>query len=107
MNAPHWSLRLIKNLAASGSFILSQTKAVAFFDSKDEAYATAAEQIAKLTAMNFSHVKQQADACDVYGVVIDGVAWYLKVTVQAKSTLFVMSLHPATGPIKTNGGIVY
>lgn len=55
--------------------------------------------------MNFCHTLHQVDICDVYGVVLDGAGWYLKVTVQ-NPTLIVVSLHPLMHPIRTNGGEV-
>jgi hypothetical protein len=45
------------------------------------------------------------DTCDVYGVRINGSGWYLKVTID--ELLVVVSLHPLTGPLKTNSGVLH
>lgn len=109
MKSPRWSLRVIKNLAASGAVEVLETRAAEFFEGgRDEAYDAAIAAVAALTAKNFSHTVSQADECDVYGIVRDGAGWYLKVTVMQpkNATLIVISLHPLEWPLRTNGGMV-
>lgn len=106
MSASRWSLKIVKQLASKGDLVLSQTKAVAFFSSETEAYETARRTIANLSSLDYSHTVQQRDEADVYGVVIGGSGWYLKISVQTGSLLLVISLHPAKAPIRTKKGMV-
>ena len=94
---------MVKRLATSDAFIISQTRAADFFVSIEVARATISATIGRMTAMDFAHtVKTQMDEADVYGPLLDGRQWYLKLTVQPVTRLIVISMHPAEKPLETN-----
>lgn len=97
---------MVKKLAAEGKLKLSQSKAVAYFNSESEAIATAKDVIAKLSALNYSCTLQQIDECDEYGVMIGTAGYHLKLTIFKEPQLMIVSLHPLLKPIKTKKGTV-
>ena len=106
---PHFPLALVKGLAAlpDGLFI-QRTRAVDFFTSHAEAYAAARRVIEGPTESDFSEtLRLTHDVADVYGVRIEDVGWYLKMTVdETVPEVAVISSHPLERPIRTNGGTV-
>ncbi len=91
---------------AEGRFTLSQTRALDFFPSFDEAWTAAQTVIAGLRERNFSGTRPLAtDVADEYGLRFRGAGWYLKLTIVTDSVA-VISLHPLERPIRTNGGVV-
>lgn len=105
---PFWNLERVKGLAASERIVLSRARALSFFPADDVAVATAKAVLADLTANAFAETLAQPARCDVYGVLIRGAGWYLKLTIdpQPPEGLVVISLHPLERPIKTNTGMV-
>lgn len=101
---PYWDLENVKALAASGKLILTKTKAEKSFPDPAAAMAAARATISDLGERQFAETLRQVDICDVYGVHINGIGWYLKVTID--DLLVVVSLHPLLRPLQTNAGIL-
>ncbi len=82
---PHWPLQRVKNLAKEGKLFIQRTRALDFFTSFKEAMEIAQSVVQGLEISNFSHTIQLTyDIADVYGVLIEGCGWYLKLTIDEK-----------------------
>lgn len=105
---PHWEIDRVKELAASGKMIMTESKALASFPTFDAAAAAANAVIAGLHQGIFAETLIQTTKCDVYGVKLNGKGWYLKVTIDhdPEEELIIVSLHPLARPLKTNTGMV-
>lgn len=84
------------------------TRAAAFFPTKLDAVRTAMEVLEKLSVSNFVETKAMTqDTCDIYGVLIDGQGWFLKLCIdETVPEVVIVSLHPLERRIVTNSGIV-
>jgi hypothetical protein len=107
--APHFPLERLKELVARprGLFI-QRERALDFFATYTEAYATVRQVILGLSPSSFAHTVQLTyDIADVYGVRVQGAGWYLKVTVdEGVPAVAVISFHPLERALKTSGGVV-
>lgn len=109
---PAWDLALVQEVASGGgrSVVLKKTRALDSFASPAEAYRTTKKVLAQLSLDSFSEtVTLRFDMkADVYGVVIGGAGWILKLTVdESVPQVVVISLHPLEkGPLRTRGGMV-
>lgn len=108
MGAPHWPIAQVQELAAAKRIWVQKTRAADFFLTTSEAIRVAREVAMELTNDDFSHsIQLTVDLCDVYGIVIDGGGWFLKLCVDVDvPELLIVSLHPLERPLKTNGGMV-
>ncbi len=110
MKRPHWDLALVKKLAATRhGLIMKKSRASQCFSSVPEAYRVCRAIIAELTVDSFSEsvVQQFEEVFDVYGVIIDGVGFFLKFTVEVETRVIVISLYPLEkAAMKTNKGKV-
>jgi hypothetical protein len=84
------------------------TRALNFFDTMEAASEAVQLTVAGLTARAFAHSTQQTqDVCDVYGVLVEGGGWYLKICIdELLPEVAVVSFHPLERPLRTNGGEV-
>jgi hypothetical protein len=93
---------------ATGGFFVQGGKAAANFETMVAARATVQMTVAALTTRSFAESKEQTyDVCDVYGVLVEGVGWYLKLCIdEAVPEVAIISFHPLEHPLRTNGGMV-
>jgi hypothetical protein len=105
---PYWDIARIQRLASAGQILLTEAKAKASFTTFHAAEAAARDVIIGLDARQFAETLRQTSVCDVYGVIIKGAGWYLKLTIDTgpPEELIVVSLHPLDRPLKTNAGMV-
>ena len=101
-------MQRIKDLAKEGRLFVQRTRALDFFATLGEALQTARTTLLDLEISNFAHtVKMTYDVADVYGVVVEGEGWYLKLTIdEQEPEVVVISFHPLERPLKTRGGIL-
>jgi len=101
-------MQRIKDLAKEGRLFIQRTRALDFFATLSEALQTARTTLLDLEISNFAHtVKMTYDVADVYGVVVEGEGWYLKLTIdEQEPEVVVISFHPLERPLKTRGGIL-
>lgn len=108
VGAPHWPIAQVQELAGAKRIWVQKTRAADFFLTTSDAIRVAREVVMALTNDDFSHSTQlTVDLCDVYGIVIDGDGWFLKLCVDVDvPELLIVSLHPLERPLKTNRGMV-
>jgi hypothetical protein len=109
---PHWPLDRVKQLVSEGKVFVQKTRALEFFATMEAAYLTVEATVSGLTTKAFAHSMQQTqDVCDVYGVLVEGDGWYLKIcidegTPENAPEVAVVSFHPLERPLRTNSGEV-
>ena len=106
---PHFPLERIRHVAAAANGLFIQRgRALDFFPTLSEAFATARRVIVQLADKDFSATARLAyDIADVYGVRLNGRGWYLKITLdEGVPEVVVISFHPLERPLRTNGGTV-
>jgi hypothetical protein len=105
---PHWPLQRVKDLVEEGRLFIQRTRALDFFSTLSEALKAARVTLLELDVSNFAHtLKMTYDVADVYGVMIEGESWYLKLTIdEQEPEVVVISFHPLERPLKTRGGIL-
>ena len=111
-SAPRWPLERVKALASAGAVWVRRTRARVFFAGNAEAVRAVTRAIAALTDDDFAATATLADktAADVYGVLIDGAGWYLKLWIDEEgpdgAEVDVISFHPLEHPLRTRKGMV-
>ena len=69
-------------MVAGGQVFVQVGRAASFFATRTEAIATAKSTIAGLSERDFAEtVTMTWDVCDVYGVLVLGAGWYLKLAI--------------------------
>ncbi len=106
---PHWSLAEIRKLAARERLVLTHA-ACDHFSTRGEALDWIHGVVADLRTENFAYtVKLEVHTADVYGLVVDGCGWYLKLTLEKDARgelVLVISCHPVEYPLVTRGGTI-
>jgi hypothetical protein len=106
---PHWSLAEIRGLAARERLVLTHA-ACDYFSTRSEALDWIHGVIAELRVADFAHsVELEVHTADVYGVVVDGCGWYLKLTLEMdahEKLVLVISCHPVEYSLVTRGGTI-
>lgn len=75
-------------------------------DSAD-AIAFIIDEILRLSERNFHRtVDRKVPPADVYGIFARGKGWYVKVSIDARGVLHVISFHPPTEPLRTPDGTI-
>jgi hypothetical protein len=111
---PKYSLEAVLALIASNDFSLARARALdplrQHCGTQRAARAFAKSILSGLVEGAFSEtIMQRFDQeFDVYGVLEDGVVWYVKLCIdideEGEEYVQVLSFHPAESPIKTKGG---
>jgi len=102
-----WAVAEIKDLCGRGRILVAH-EICDTFPTRSEAVATLAEILGELSSADFAHT-DELEHClaDVYGVIVEGAGWYLKLTVvEAQPAVLVISFHRLERPLKTRGGMV-
>lgn len=106
---PHWSLAEIRSLAANERLLLTHA-ACDYFPTRTEALDWAHGVVAELRPADFAHsVQLEVHIADVYGVVVDGCGWYLKLTVDSDARgalVLLISCHPVEYTLTTRLGSI-
>jgi hypothetical protein len=106
---PKWALSEVKALVADGCLLVTQ-RACEWYPTQSEAVLAVSEVIGALSGSNFAHNAVLANhVADVYGVVLDGRGWYLKLSVTEDvdgRVVVVISFHPLERALRTRGGLV-
>jgi hypothetical protein len=103
---PRWAIAKVKDLSGRGQLLVAR-EICDTFPTRSEAIAMLAEILGNLGPADFAHT-DELEHCmaDVYGVVADGVGWYLKLTVVESPAVLVISFHRLERPLRTRGGMV-
>src|SRR5262245_1882806 len=108
---PGFALDAVKDLCEKRAVSFRRTSAMDHLIAERGTYlagvAFAVEVIQSLTEDDFvepAHLSR--DDTDVYGKVVDGKGWYIKLTIEDGFTekLLVISFHPPRFPLRTRGG---
>jgi hypothetical protein len=104
---PRWAIAKVKDLGGRGQILVAHEICDAF-PTRSEAVATLAEVLEDLRLADFARTDElQHCLADVYGVVVDGAGWYLKLTVaETGPAVLVISFHRLERPLRTKGGMV-
>lgn len=95
-------------MVAADEFFVQEGRAAAFFETVMAARAGVQSVVAGLTTRSFSRtVELTYDVCDVYGVQVGPLGWYLKLCIdETVPEVLIISFHPLERPLRTNGGTV-
>ena len=106
---PHWPLAEIRSLAAKERLVLTHA-ACDHFSTRTDALDWIHGVIAELRVQDYAHsVQLEVHTADVYGVVVEGFGWYIKLTITSDACgklALVISCHPVERPLMTRLGTI-